>query len=315
MTVQYHSYHAHPVPTYWCGWRTMHRGEHGHCQTIHGGSLDAAISDEVALHVQQDLVARSDEAGRLQYQHVERARYEADLAACRFRKIDPDHRFVADAFEADWNAKLRVLSIAQETYAQAATADDHIVTDAERAALLALAIDFPRLWCDPTMSMKAKTRMIRLLIADVTLTKGDVLHANIRFAGGATCSLDIPLPKACVELRTTDAEIIREIDQLIDTYTDAEIADVFNERGIRTVVPTPWTGPRMSRLRHTYGLTDRRTRLLTQGLLTPSTVVSRYSVSLGTVHLWRRRGLLRSYPVNDKGDYLYEIPPDDLPAK
>ena len=157
--------------------------------------------------------------------------------------------------------------------------------------------------------------MVRLLITDVTLTKGDVLHADIRFAGGATRSLDIPLPKTCAELRTTDAEVIREIDQLIDTYTDAEIADVLNERGVRTVVPTPWTGPRISRLRHTYGLTDRRTRLLTQGLLTPSAVASRYGVSLGTVHLWRRRGLLHAHPANDKGDYLYEIPPEDLPAK
>lgn len=326
MTVQYHSYHAHPVPTYWCGRRAMHAGERGLCQTIHGGSLDAAIGDvviatmtplaiEVALTVQQELVTRSDEADRLRHQHVERARYEADLAERRFLKVDPDHRLVADALEADWNAKLRTLTGAQETYAQAKTTDDHVVTDTERAALLALATDFPRLWRDPATSMKEKKRMVRLLITDVTLTKGDLLHADIRFAGGATHSLDIPLPKTCAELRTTDAEVIREIDQLIDTYTDAEIADVLNERGVRTVVPTPWTGPRISRLRHTYGLTDRRTRLLADGLLTPSGIASRYGVSLGTVHLWRRRGLLRAHPVNDKGDYLYEIPPQDLPRR
>ena len=326
MTVQYHSYHARPVPTYWCGRRKLHAGEHGRCQTIHGGSLDVAIGDvviatmtplaiEVALTVQQELVARSDDADRLRHQHVERARYEADLAERRFRKVDPDHRLVADALEADWNAKLRTLAGAQESYAQAKTTDDHVVTDTERAALLALATDFPRLWRDPATSMKEKKRMVRLLITDVTLTKGDQLHADIRFAGGATRSLDIPLPKTCAELRTTDAEVIREIDQLLDTYTDAEIADVLNERGVRTVVPTPWTGPRIARLRHTYGLTDRRTRLLAQGLLTPSAVASRYAVSLGTVHLWRRRGLLRAHPVNDKGDYLYEIPPDDLPKR
>jgi hypothetical protein len=29
-----------------------------------------------------------------------------------------------------------------------------------------------------------------------------------------------------VELRTTDAEVVKEIDRLIDTYTDGEIADV-----------------------------------------------------------------------------------------
>lgn len=326
MTVRYHSYHARPVPTYWCGRRAMHKGERGLCQTIHGGSLDAAIGDvvidamtplaiEVALAVQQELVTRHEEADRLRRHDVERARYEADLAERRFRKVDPDHRLVADALEADWNAKLRTLALAQETYTQATITDDHVVTDAERAALLALTTDFPRLWCAPSTSMKEKKRMLRLLVADVTLTKGAVLHADIRFTGGATRSLDIPLPKSCAELRTTDADVIREIDQLIDTYTDAEIADVLNERGVRTVVPTPWSATRISRLRHTYGLSDRRTRLLAHGLLTPSAVASRYGVSLGTVHLWRRRGLLRAHPVNDKGDYLYEIPPDDLPAK
>jgi len=75
---------------------------------------------------------------------------------------------------------------------------------------------------------------------------------------------------SCVALRTTDAEVVREIDHLLDTYTDGEIADVLNERGVRTVVPTPWTRPRITRLRHAYGLTDRRTRLPWQGLLTPA---------------------------------------------
>jgi len=42
--------------------------------------------------------------------------------------------------------------------------------------------------------------MLRLLIEDVTLTKGDALHVDIRFVGGATRSLDLPLPKSCVEL-------------------------------------------------------------------------------------------------------------------
>jgi hypothetical protein len=106
--------------------------------------------------------------------------------------------------------------------------------------------------------MKEKKRMLRLLIEDVALTKGDALHVDIRFVGGATRSLDLPLPKSCVELRTTDAEVIKEIDPVLDIYTDGEIADVLNERGVRTVVTTPWTGARISRLRAIYRLADRR---------------------------------------------------------
>jgi hypothetical protein len=292
-----------------------------------GGSiLDEAIGDlvveamtplaiEVALNVQQELVTRHDDADRLRRQHVERARYDADLAQRRYLKVDPDNRLVADALEADWNQRLRALAAAQQTYEQATAAATELITETERAELFALATDFPRLWRNPRTDIKEKKRMLRLLIADVTLTKGDALHVDVRFAGGATRSLDLPLPKSCVELRTTDAEVIEEIDNLIDTYTDREIADVLNERGVRTAVSTPWTAARIGRLRQTYHLTDRRNRLLAQGLLRPADVAARYGVALATVHLWRRRGILRAHPVNDKGDYLYEIPPDDLPAK
>jgi hypothetical protein len=304
----------------------MHRGEIGLCQTIHGVALDAAIGDiiieamtplsiEVALCVQQELANRQEEADRLRRQHVERAKYEAELAQRRFLKVDPDNRLVADALEADWNAKLRALAAAQETYEKAAAADVGAVNDAERAQLMSLATDFPRLWRDPRTQMKDKKRMLRLLIEDVTLSKGDTLHADIRFAGGATRSLDLPLPKSCIELRTTDAAVVKEIDRLIDIYTDKEIADLLNERGVRTVVPTPWTGTRISRLRHYYHLTDRRARMRAQGLLTPQEVAARYDVTVCTVHKWRRRGMLRAHPVNDKGDFLYEIPTENLPAK
>jgi len=78
----------------------MQRGESGLCQTVHGAALDAAIGDliigamtplaiEVAMTVQQELVSRHEEADRLRRQHVERARYEADLAQRRFLKVDP----------------------------------------------------------------------------------------------------------------------------------------------------------------------------------------------------------------------------------
>jgi len=326
MTVRYHCYHGKPVPDYWCGRRRINHGEPGICQTIHGGALDDAIGEilveamtplalEVALTVQHELAARAVEADRVRQQHVERARYEADLAQRRFLRVDPENRLVADALEAEWNDRLRVLAAAQETYEQARVTDARVVTDEQRADVLALATDVPRLWRDPATSAREKKRMMRLLIADVTLRKGKTIHADIRFTGGATRSVEIPLPKTCIELRTTDAAIVREIDTLLDTYTDAEIADLLNERGVRTATMQPFTRITVIRLRTAYGLTSRRTRLLKAGLLTPEDVARRYGLRLSTVHEWRRRGLLRAHPINDKGEYLYEIPSDDLPTK
>jgi hypothetical protein len=73
------------------------------------------------------------------------------------------------------------------------------------------------------------------------------VHADIRFTGGATRLVEIPLPKTCIELRATDASLVREIDALLDMYTDAEIADLLNERGGAAPPPcshshaSPWS--------------------------------------------------------------------------
>ena len=76
-------------------------------------------------------------------------RYEADLAERRFLKVDPDHRLVADALEVDWKAKLRRLTGAQETYAQAKRTDDHLGSprsaDITRKSLGRSGTVFPRL--------------------------------------------------------------------------------------------------------------------------------------------------------------------------
>ena len=107
--------------------RIAHGGVHG--------DLEAAserLAELIACH-QQALARRQEEADRLRRQHVERAKYEAELAQRRFLKVDPDNRLVADALEADWNAKLRTLAAAQETYEKAAAAD---VTSCRGARLI-----------------------------------------------------------------------------------------------------------------------------------------------------------------------------------
>ena len=80
---------------------------------------------EVALAVQQELQQRLDEADHLRRQHVERARYDADLARDRFMQVDPKNRLVADALEADWNERLRALTAPQEQYERQRQADRH----------------------------------------------------------------------------------------------------------------------------------------------------------------------------------------------
>jgi hypothetical protein len=111
------------VPDYWIGRSRINHCQPGICQTMHGGSLDDAIGDvlveamtpqalDVALTVQQDLV--TTQADRVRQQHVERARYEADVAHRRFLRVNLTNRLVADVLEAEWNDRLRALAAAQQ---------------------------------------------------------------------------------------------------------------------------------------------------------------------------------------------------------
>ena len=146
---------------------------------------------EVALAVQQELQQRLDEADRLRRQHVERARYEADLARERFMQVDPKNRLVADALEADWNEKLRALTEAQEQYERQRQADRAVLDQESQSRILALTTDFPETLEDPKTPDRERKRMVRLLIEDVTLTKGEQTHrpGPVQGRGGADVDL------------------------------------------------------------------------------------------------------------------------------
>src|SRR5439155_11695998 len=144
----------------------------------------------------------------------------------RYLRVDPDNRLVADSLEAEWNNKLRALAAAQEDYDRQCAAQATALTTDQRQQVMALVTDFPRLWRDPATPQRERKRMVRLLVEDVTLLKTDEVVAQIRFRGGATHTMRLPLPLSAPELRKTHPTVVAEIDRLLDKHTDAEIADI-----------------------------------------------------------------------------------------
>src|ERR1700674_959890 len=195
MTVRYHSRHGHLCPEYVCQREGIEHAEPV-CQRVPGGGIDHAMGEllvaavnpvalEVTLAVQRELQSRLEDADRLRHKQVERAQYEADLAQRRYLRVDPDNRLVADSLEADWNHKLRALTQAHEEYARRREQDARVLTDDQRATILALASDFPRLWRNPTTPDRERKRIVRLLLEDVTLNRDHQITLQIRFKGGA----------------------------------------------------------------------------------------------------------------------------------
>jgi DNA invertase Pin-like site-specific DNA recombinase len=325
MTVRYHTRKAGLCPNYLCQREGIeHAGRI--CQNIAGAALDAAIGAllletltpvtlEVALAVGQELQQRLDETDRLRRQQVERARYEADLAQQRYMHVDPNNRFVADALEADWNDKLRALTATQEDYERQRQADRAVLDEPSRQQILALAADFPRLWRDPRTPDRERKRMVRLLIEDVTLTKGEQLTAQVRFKGGATRTLVLPLPRPAWATWQTNPEVVAEIDHLLDEHTEGQIAGFLNERGWRSGKGRPFTGTLVGRIRRDHRLASRYDRLRAGGLLTKEEIADLLDITPATVHDWRRAGLLQGHAYNDKNEYLYEPVGTDGPRK
>ena len=321
MTVHYHSEQGQPVPQYVCQHDGIERGT-PICQRILGRDLDRALGEllivavtplslEVALTVQQELIARAEEVERLRQQEIEHARYEADLAQRRYMRVDPDRRLVADALEADWNEKLRALAALQEKVAKRRDTQGHPLDDQQRAEILALATDFPRLWRDPRTPHRERKRLAHLMLEDVTLLKRDgQITAHVRFKGGAVHTLTVPL-----QGRKTDPETVRLIDRLLNDHTIAEVVAMLNAKGVRSYEGKPFTKQTLVNLRLTHKLPSRYTRLRAAGLLTDEEIAAKLGISVRTLPDWRRKGLVRFHACNTGGPYLYEPPGDDPPVK
>src|SRR6202030_3587195 len=131
----------------------------------------------------------------------------------------------------EWNSKLRTLSETQQNRERQRDQDRKVLSDQQRTAILALATDFPRLWRDPNTPDRERKRMIRLLIEDATLLRGEKITLHLRFRGGADHTLVLSKPLCAWELRMTNPEVVTEIDRLLNEHTYGGIAAVLNERG------------------------------------------------------------------------------------
>ena len=325
MQVQYHERRGHLYPDYVCGAAAARQGL-SQCQRVPGRNIDKAVSDllletvtplslDVALAVQQELQSRFEEVDRLRRQTVQRAQQETELARRRYMQVDPDNRLVADQLEADWNNKLRALRGAQDEYEKQKEADQKSLSAEQHQKILALAADFPKVWNDPNLPDRERKRIARLLLEDVTLRKADKVVVQIRFKGGALRTLELPLPQPYCVLFRTRPEIIEEIDSLLGSHSYEAIAQLLNQRGLRSSEGRAFNVSIIGRICTDSGLKSRRQRLLEAGLLTRKQMARNLKVSVLKITPWRQKGWIAGHHSNYKTEYLYETPTAELIAE
>ena len=305
-------------PAYLCQRNRIERWESS-CQYIPGAGIDEAIGElliesvtpltlEVALEVQQELENRFNEADKLRKQQVQRAEYDANLARRRFMQVDPDNRLVADTLEAEWNEKLRHLQDANDYYEKHRRQESERLQKAQQEQVLQLTKDFSRLWKNQRTPVREKKRMIRFLIEDVTMIRAEDITLHVRFKGGATKTLNLPLPLKGWEYNLTDPKIVEIVDELLSDHTYSEIATKLDERGYKS-----GQGHRIDRqtvvgITHKYKLKTRYARLRATGKLRVNEVASLLGLTVATVRRWGKKGILKTYPYNDRNGCLYEHP-------
>ncbi|WP_244374215.1 hypothetical protein [Streptomyces griseorubiginosus] len=269
MTIAYHLRQGREVSDYRCMTHAIQNGGTV-CQRIPGPGIEQAIASlllkeltplavEAALKVTDRLSAQAADADRLRSTHLQRTQHRADLAKRRFLAIDPDNRLVADSLAADWKAALREVAAARKDIESART-EAEPVNEALREKLAQLADDVHRLWHDPGTPMRERKRIARLLITDVTLIKAERITAQVRLSGGRHHTLDLPLPLGGGKLWQTPKPIVAAIDTLLEDHTDAEIADILNQRGLTSGKGLPFHRLMVRDIRQDYQLTSQDSR-------------------------------------------------------
>src|SRR5438132_3968435 len=108
---------------------------------------------------------------RLWQMSIERAAYDTALAERRYKQVDPSQRLVASTLERRWNNALLQLEDLKKQAAELQRQEARVATPEQKAKVLALARDLPRLWHAPTTQTKDRKRMLRLLFKDITVEK------------------------------------------------------------------------------------------------------------------------------------------------
>ena len=262
--------------------------------------LAALAPEEIALALaaadeHQDRRKRSDRALELR---VERARYEAIRAERAFHACEPDNRLVARSLENRWEQKLTELKDAEAELAE------HVVPSSEpsREQLETLARDLPKLWAADTTADRDRKRLLRTLIADVTLTsKPDSreLSVGIRWRSGAAEQHTVRRPPRPADAQRTPSPAVELTRRLAPDHTNAQIAEQLNTAGFRTRKGEPFAAKHVQwiRWRHKIRYPASWAR---DGELTVSQLAERFGISDGTVYAWIETGKLtaRRGPAN-----------------
>src|SRR6266446_2497450 len=294
------NYHTDQRPSYDCSSRRDQLTTPS-CRSVVAACVDAAVAGALldaltpgqvalALSAAGEVAGRHQRASRAAELAVERARYEADRAERAFGAVEPENRLVARNLEARWEARLAALAEAGQALE---SARDSLPPLPSRADLEKLAADLPALWHAPTTSSKDRKRLLRTLIADVTLLPEPdqaKVRIGIRWNTGATDELTVARATHPGTAKRSPSPAIEMIRQLGPVTPTAELAERLNAAGMTTGHGRPFDVKAVQWIRHAYHIPAPAA--YADGEISVAEAARRLGCSTNVVYHWIHTGQL-----------------------
>ncbi|SOE94130.1 Recombinase zinc beta ribbon domain-containing protein [Burkholderia sp. D7] len=314
LTVRYQS-HGGLYPLYLCSRRRREGLATTDCMSMRSNLLDNAIGEavltalqpaelELALTALNELEQRDHAVMRQWHMRIERAEYEVALAERRYQECDPANRLVAGTLERRWNDAMLRLDEIKTQAAEFQSQKAHVATSEQKAQVLALARNLPRLWRAPTTSAKDRKRMLRLLIRDITVEKLSaarqaVLH--IRWQGSACTDITVDLPRPRPEAIRYPAETVERVRELSQRLSDPQIVAHLNQEGLRSATGKSFTLSMVKWIRYRYEIAATSFKRTDE--LTVQQLADRLGISTHMVYYWIERQVVQARKLDGRGPW------------
>jgi DNA invertase Pin-like site-specific DNA recombinase len=265
---------------------------------------------EIAIKAVEELEKRNKTLEKQWKMKIERAGYEVLLAQKRYEEVDPANRLVAATLEKRWDDALVNLEQIKQQYTEYQLKHNIDLPPEKKEKMLMLAQDIPNLWKTSSTPDKDRKRIIRLLIKDITVEKVSeqkklILH--IRWQGGVnediTCKLP---PKMCDKIRYPH-DIIEQVKEFSKIHIDDQIAELFNQKGLRSAKGKPFTVSMIKWIRHKYNIPSPELKTVNE--LTIKEVARKFDVSTYMVYYWIDKGYVNARRIKPGHPYWITLTP------
>ncbi len=287
------SYHTDQRPSYECSSR-RDRLTTPACRPVAAATVDDAVAGSLldaltpgqvalALSAADEVTGRHQRVSRAAELAAERARYDAGRAERALSQVEPENRLVARSLEARWEARLAALAEAGQALD---AARDALPPLPGRAELEKLAAGLPALWHAPATSSKDRKRLLRTLIADITLLPEPdqaKVRIGIRWHTGATDELCAARAIHPGTARRSPSPAVEMVARLGPVTPAAELAERLNAAGLTTGNGRPFDVKAVRWIRHAYHIPPAA---CADGEISVAEAARRLGCSTSVIYYW-----------------------------